>query len=201
MEYDDIGELTASTYLAEGLAGPGYAQVLRDVRARAAAATVLVALLDGRLVGAVTVATAGGAFAEQADDGEAVIRMLVTDPSARGRGVGAALVDSCLEAARDAGRLVVRLSTAPTMTAAHRIYERVGFTRTPERDWSPEPGVDLLTYVLALAFCPHCGDPGVVHRADLEPPRYCTHCRRRMVVQVTPTGWSARCVEHGLTEG
>ena len=22
-------------------------------------------------------------------------------------------------------------------------------------------------------------------------------CGRRMVVQVTPTGWSARCVEHG----
>ena len=25
----------------------------------------------------------------------------------------------------------------------------------------------------------------------LEPPRYCPQCRRRMVVQVTPVGWSA----------
>ena len=35
-------------------------------------------------------------------------------------------------------------------------------------------------------------------RLALEPPRYCTRCRRRMVVQVHPTGWTARCVEHGL---
>ena len=30
-------------------------------------------------------------------------------------------------------------------------------------------------------------------RAALEPPRYCAQCRRRMVVQVTPLGWTARC--------
>jgi hypothetical protein len=36
------------------------------------------------------------------------------------------------------------------MTAAHRIYERLGFTRIPERDWSPVPGVDLLAYRLDL---------------------------------------------------
>ena len=35
----------------------------------------------------------------------------------------------------------------------------------------------------------------------LEPPRYCAECRRRLVVQVTPTGWSARCVEHGTRTG
>ncbi|CAJ64629.1 hypothetical protein FRAAL6004 [Frankia alni ACN14a] len=33
---------------------------------------------------------------------------------------------------------------------------------------------------------------------ELEPPRYCRVCRRRLVVQVTPAGWSARCTEHGL---
>ena len=35
----------------------------------------------------------------------------------------------------------------------------------------------------------------------LEPPRYCSGCRRRMVVQIVPTGWSARCVEHGELTG
>lgn len=35
----------------------------------------------------------------------------------------------------------------------------------------------------------------------LEPPRYCTVCRRRLVVQVVPTGWTARCVEHGELHG
>jgi ribosomal protein S18 acetylase RimI-like enzyme len=38
------------------------------------------------------------------------------------------------------------LSTDPLMTAAHRLYRRLGFTRLPERDWSPVPGTDLLVY-------------------------------------------------------
>jgi hypothetical protein len=39
------------------------------------------------------------------------------------------------------------------MHAAHRIYERLGFVRTPERDWNPVPHLDdiaLLTYELTL---------------------------------------------------
>ena len=32
------------------------------------------------------------------------------------------------------------------MTAAQRLYERLGFTRLPERDWSPVPEIDLLVY-------------------------------------------------------
>ncbi len=54
------------------------------------------------------------------------------------------------------------------------------------------------------AYCGHCGDPlserdhtACARRLELEPPRYCPACRRRMVVQVTPGAWTARCVEHG----
>ncbi|MEU9891713.1 hypothetical protein [Sphaerisporangium sp. NPDC051011] len=55
-------------------------------------------------------------------------------------------------------------------------------------------------------YCDHCGrlegdgDHSACRDARLmEPPRYCPACRRRLVVQVTPRGWSARCVEHGVT--
>jgi GNAT superfamily N-acetyltransferase len=200
-EYGAIGELTASTYLDEGLAGPGYAGELRDVAARAGSATVLVALLDARVVGAVTVATRGGPYSERTEPGTAVIRMLVTARSARGAGVGTALVEAAVAQARADGCVVLRLSTQASMTAAHRVYERLGFARTPDRDWRPEPDVLLLTYALPLVFCGQCGEPGT-HEAcrrklALEPPRYCSGCRRRMVVQVHPTGWTARCVEHG----
>lgn len=34
-------------------------------------------------------------------------------------------------------------------------------------------------------------------RAGLEAPRYCQLCGRRMVVQVRPTGWLAKCSRHG----
>ena len=54
-------------------------------------------------------------------------------------------------------------------------------------------------------FCGHCGEPTeardhTVCAAQLvmEPPRFCTSCRRRMKVQVTPRGWTAECVEHGV---
>jgi hypothetical protein len=55
-------------------------------------------------------------------------------------------------------------------------------------------------------YCDHCGEPLAGSSRDhsrcraareLEPPRYCPDCRRRMVVQVVPRGWTARCVEHG----
>ncbi|HEX5017209.1 MAG TPA: hypothetical protein VFX15_06450 [Actinomycetes bacterium] len=52
------------------------------------------------------------------------------------------------------------------------------------------------------SYCPRCGASGGEHAScrdalELEPPRYCTQCRRRMVVQVTPAGWVARCSVHG----
>lgn len=58
-------------------------------------------------------------------------------------------------------------------------------------------------------YCDRCGRPlgvpgGPGHETcqaarELEPPRYCPTCGRRMVVQVTPGGWSSRCTRHGLT--
>lgn len=202
-----VAELTAAVYLGDGHSGADYEPQLRDAASRAASATVLVAEQDGRLVGAVTIATRGGPWAEQSVPGEAVVRMLAVDPAARGAGAGAALMTACLDAARADGCTMVRLSSQEDMTAAHRLYERLGFVRTPSHDLSPAPDLFLRTYALPLvAWCGQCGEalPPEGHdacrrRAVLDPPRYCAHCRRRMVVQVTPTGWSARCSEHGTT--
>lgn len=65
-----------------------------------------------------------------------------------------------------------------------------------------------MTQTLSEKFCGHCGQDwtaGGHDRCDraalLEPPRYCGTCRRRMVVQVTPTGWAARCSHHGEVSG
>ena len=204
-----VAELTVRVYLGEGYGDEQYEPQLRAVASRAETATVLVAEDAGRLLGAVTVATRGGEWAEQAVPGEAVIRMLVVDPAARGAGAGEALVRACLEAARADGCSLVRLSSQEEMKSAHRIYERLGFVRTPSFDWHPIPGLLLLAYALPLApWCGHCGEELTTEghapcrrMAELDPPRYCAQCRRRMVVQVTPTGWSARCVEHGTRPG
>lgn len=204
-EHDAVGELLASVFVGEGWSDDGYAATLRDVSGRAAQTEVLVALQDGRVVGTVTLVLHGGEYGERAEPEAAVIRMLATAPEARGRGVGAALVTECLTRARSAGRTVVRLSTQPRMADAQRLYERLGFTRTPERDWDVRPDFRLMTYARPLRYCGLCGEPGrheeCERRLGLEPPRYCSACRRRMVVQVHPTGWSARCVEHGTFTG
>lgn len=208
-QYDAVGELTAGVYRGEGFSSEDYEPALRDVASRAGSATVMVAERDGELVGAVTVATRGGQWAEQAVPGEAVLRMLVVAADARGSGAGERLVRACLEVARADGCALVRLSSQEDMTAAHRLYERLGFVRTPALDWSPVPGLRLRTYALPLVpWCGFCGreltaegHQACRQAAELDPPRYCAHCRRRMVVQVTPTGWSARCSEHGTIGG
>ncbi|MER6436266.1 GNAT family N-acetyltransferase [Streptomyces sp. NPDC001185] len=161
-EYPGVGEITVRAYLGDGLLDYGendpYLGALRDVVRRAAAAEVLVAVEDGRLLGAVTFVPRGGPLADIARPGEAEIRMLAVAREARGRGAGTALVGACVDRARATGGCArVVLSTQRTMHAAHRLYERLGFTRTPERDWNPVPHLDdilLLTYELALSHTP-----------------------------------------------
>ena len=63
-----------------------------------------------------------------------------------------------------------------------------------------------MTTAVTAVWCDRCGEPAGDHPAcatarQLEPPRYCPQCRRRMKVQVLPAGWSATCVEHGATHG
>ncbi|WP_156725988.1 GNAT family N-acetyltransferase [Streptomyces apocyni] len=158
-EYEALGDLTAQAYLQDGHLDFGaddpYLDRLRDVASRAAKAEVLVAVdghgPDGTAppLGTVTFAVAGTPLAEIARPGEAEFRMLAVDPAARGRGVGEALVRACLERARAAGCTGITLSTQRSMHAAHRVYERLGFVRTPDRDWEPVPGlVSLITYEL-----------------------------------------------------
>ncbi|GGT39414.1 GNAT family N-acetyltransferase [Streptomyces purpureus] len=156
-EYEALGELTAQAYLDDGHLDlnedDDYLNVLRDVARRAAEAEVLVAVDPrGHLLGGVTfVASGARPWADVARADEAEFRMLAVSREARGRGAGEALVRACVERARATeGCVRMMLSTQPSMRSAHRIYERMGFVRTPERDWEPFPGLRLLTYGLEL---------------------------------------------------
>jgi ribosomal protein S18 acetylase RimI-like enzyme len=157
-EFETVGEITAQAYLRDGLLDFGeddaYLAKLRDVAKRAAHAQVLAAVRGADVLGGVTFVPSGGPMAEISGPSEAEIRMLAVAHAARGRGVGEALVRACVDRARALpGCTAVVLSTQRTMRTAHRLYERLGFVRTPERDWNPLPEVydiQLLAYRLTL---------------------------------------------------
>ncbi|MET7857176.1 GNAT family N-acetyltransferase [Streptomyces sp. NPDC005318] len=155
-EHRPLGEITAHAYLDDGLlhfgADDPYLELLRDVPRRAAEAEVLVAAgADGQLLGGVTYVSPGNPWADIAGPGEAEFRMLAVAREARGLGTGEALVRACIDRARGTeGITRLVLSTTPDMHGAHRIYRRLGFVRTPERDWEAVPGLPLLTYSLSL---------------------------------------------------
>jgi ribosomal protein S18 acetylase RimI-like enzyme len=151
-ELDAVGRLTVDAYVGNGVipADAPYLRFLGDARHRAAEAEVWVAVDGTGVVGTVTYVEPGSALTEVALDGEAEIRSLAVDPAASGRGVGEALTRLTIERARERGHAALVLSSSTTMHTAHRLYERLGFTRLPERDWSPVEGVQLVAYTLSL---------------------------------------------------
>ena len=144
-EYEEIGTLTAEAYLKDGFVPPGsdYEPTLRAAADRAAKAELWVATGPAGMLGSVTFCPPGSAYREIARDGESEFRMLAVSPAARGLGVGTALTEHCLQRSRALGLDRVVMCSASNMTAAHRIYQRLGFTRLPDRDWEPVPVVKL----------------------------------------------------------
>jgi ribosomal protein S18 acetylase RimI-like enzyme len=151
-DYAAVEEMTVSVYVSEGYTQPERANALRDTARRAKDTDLFVAVdsASGKVLGSVSVMTVHGPLSQIAGDGEAEMRLLGVDPAARGRGAGEALVRACLDRARAAGMAHLVLSTQPTMTAAHRLYERLGFARMPERDWSRQSGARMLVYTREL---------------------------------------------------
>ncbi|MCP3784432.1 MULTISPECIES: GNAT family N-acetyltransferase [Micromonospora] len=93
-----------------------------------------IAELDGERVGCV--------FCVAADEQTAQLRILLVDPAARGRRLGARLVDECLAFARRAGYARIRLWTNHPLVAARGIYLSRGF-RLVEEEPHHSFGTDL----------------------------------------------------------
>ena len=167
MRLQEIGELTALAYLADSLldASSSYVPQLRDAAGRASEA-VLLAVADGevgegRIVGTITLVPPGSRYAEVAKDGEYELRMLAVSPIERGRGLGAMLTQGALDLAVERGARKVVLSTLETMTRAHRLYERLGFSRTPELDSYVIDNPDGTTTIVGPEEALSCAQPGV----------------------------------------
>ncbi len=149
-EYAAVGALTEAAYRARGMEEESYAGQLRAAAERAARAELYVALAGGLLLGTATFCGPASTWRQIAAEEEAELRMLAVDPARQDHGVGSALTGACVERSRALGLRALVLCTPRELVVARRLYERLGFTRTPERDWSPRPSVDLIAYALPL---------------------------------------------------
>lgn len=153
-ELDEAGEVTLAAYrtLPDQVLTDGYAADLRDVAARTTGATVLVAVEGAKVLGCVTlVSDPTSPWSEGLAAGEIGVRMLGVVADARGRGLGTALLDACLERGRAIGAARAVLHSTESMTDAHRIYGRSGFQRAPARDVVLSPEFRLMAFTLELA--------------------------------------------------
>ncbi|HXS62409.1 MAG TPA: GNAT family N-acetyltransferase [Streptosporangiaceae bacterium] len=92
------------------------------------ASTVLIARVDGDLVGTLTLVTFPIPTGVRA-----WIEDVVTEESARGKGVATALIDEAIRLAKQASARTIDLSSRPARAAAGVLYERMGFEQRETR--------------------------------------------------------------------
>ena len=146
------GDISVAAYAAAGQLEPGspYTATLRDTAARAREAVLLVAERDGAIVGTVTICPPGSPFHEIGGPDELEFRFLAVAPEAQGTGVAQALMSACADRAAHQGLSRFAICVRDNNHSAYAMYEHLGFTRSPDRDWSPRPGVDLLALTRGL---------------------------------------------------
>jgi len=155
---DAIREVTLAAFqqYAEVMAAhwERYRQGILNALADVKRAEQIVAERDGAIVGAVLLYPSGVVFSRP--DGSRVTleypeaRLLAVAPTARGRGIGEALLRECIRRARRSGAATLTLHTSDFMQAGKRMYERLGFVRASELDFHPSKDLTVMGYRLPL---------------------------------------------------
>lgn len=151
-EFGQIGDLRVSAYQADGFLSQAssYADTLR-VLGMDGTGEIIAAVDDGHILGTVTLVTWPNGGEVLRSPGEGEVRALAVDATARGRGIGRALLAEVMRraAAREVRELL--LLTQPDMHAAQHLYAEAGFQRLPHRDYEYAPGHRLLAFGLPMA--------------------------------------------------
>lgn len=150
-DVDAVIALWTEAYFTEGEGGRDTPYSPSDFHATAAAAAyLLVAELDGGVVGVVALLAPREPTRAIAHDGEAELARLVVSSAARRKGIGRALADRCTELARHEGWRSIALWSRPYQSAGHRLYESLGYRRQPDRDSVDETDFERLVFLLEL---------------------------------------------------
>jgi|SRR5690349_24698321 len=143
--------LWTQAYVTEGEGGRDDPYSEAEFAETAERSEVFVAERDGEVVGVVAVLPPTAEGRAVALEGEAELARLAVALAARRAGVGDALVERCEQRAREARWEAVALWSRPYQRAGHRLYERRGYRRVPERDSVDETGYGRLVFRLSLA--------------------------------------------------
>ncbi len=130
----------------------GYRENILATLTDVAPAQQIVAEREGIIVGSVLLYPPGTAFSTP-DEGPLTcpeVRLLAVAPEVRGQGIGTALMQECIRRARSLGASCLNLHTTDMMQVAKQMYERIGFVRSPELDFYPDPNVIVKAYRLNL---------------------------------------------------
>jgi len=155
-ELDEVSRLIRDAYTEYQRSIPGrhwtfYLDNIMDVRSRLDVSQLIVAELDKKLVGTVTLyLEASPSSQEDWPEGWAGIRILAVRPAYRQRGIGRALMEECIRRCRKRNIKTIGLHTGPAMAVARKMYEDMGFVRAPEYDFEPRPGTIVMAYRLDL---------------------------------------------------
>ena len=111
-----------------------YMQNLRELVADAVARELMVAELNGHILGTIAFHPDASRQSWGLPKGWAGLRALAVDPTARGRGIGRQLAEACVLRAWRIGAPVACLHTSAFHRAARRLYQGMGFVRSPDHD-------------------------------------------------------------------
>lgn len=132
-EVDRIGELTVTAYRAipDRPALPDYDEHLRVAAGTDDGVSLVAVNETGAIVGSLTLdhITRPGHH-----EGWVTFRYFAVHPASQQRGVGERLIQEVQRRAELAGAPGIVLLTADYMTSARALYERTGFTRSPDHD-------------------------------------------------------------------
>ena len=144
-----IVALWTEAYFSEGEGGRDTPYSRSDFDETATAAThLIVAEVDGDVVGVVALLAPGEPTRAVADGDEAELARLVVSARARRQGIGRALATHCTELAHSEGWQAIALWSRPYQRAGHRLYESLGYRRRPDRDSVDETGFERLVFCL-----------------------------------------------------
>ena len=158
VEADDtiVGELLVQAFLtqyAKKLPDVSYtAERLADLRNQSAkrASSVLVAEIDGRIVGTVSLYPAGAPGSEAWIVGAADLRLLAIHPEFQGRGLSRRLLDAAEALARKWRVPAICLHTRQGASGVAGLYQSRGYVRDETGDIDHRPSLYLEAHVLKL---------------------------------------------------